>query len=122
MKINLNKLFEFAATSEIVLGRDCAEFDLSHSTVSRRHAVLKKISDKEYTIIDLESVNGVKVNGVSIKTARLFPGNVVQLGEVTFEVEGIELERSSQSNDQSIIQELGAWILSSKRTKKHVGW
>lgn len=113
MKINLNKLFELAATRELVLGRDCAEFELLHPTVSRRHAVLRKVSDQEFTITDLDSVNGVKVNGVRVKSAKLSSGDSIELGEVRLEIE---------AKNCDVIHSLSDWIESSIRLKKYFGW
>jgi DNA-binding NtrC family response regulator len=65
---------------ERVIGRDetCA-VRLSGSDVSRRHASLRR-AESELVISDLESRNGVRVNGRPVTSARLGPGDVVRLG------------------------------------------
>ncbi|MCL2449054.1 MAG: sigma-54-dependent Fis family transcriptional regulator, partial [Polyangiaceae bacterium] len=64
-----------------VLGRDpaCAQ-QLSGHEVSRRHAEVE-IDGPVVVIRDLESRNGVYVNGRKVTQARLSDGDVVRLGE-----------------------------------------
>jgi len=64
-----------------VLGRDeaCA-VRLSGSDVSRRHASLQRSPAGGISILDLESRNGTRINGKSVRTARLAPNDVVRLG------------------------------------------
>jgi len=50
------------------------------STISRRHAVIKFLNG-EYTIQDLNSSNGVIVNGEKQQEILLMHGDVVQLGD-----------------------------------------
>lgn len=122
MKINLNQLFEWAGVRELVLGRDSSEVAISHPTVSRRHATLKKLDCGQFVITDLGSSNGLKVNGVPVQEARLRSGDVVELGEVILRVEDAEKKTSSDQEDKNIIQDLGDWIQNSSKIKKHVGW
>lgn len=73
-----------------VLGRsrecDCV---LNDPNVSRRHAELRRGSTGDWQIVDLESTNGVKVNGRTVETSRLSPGDEVVLGATrfTFDIE-----------------------------------
>jgi pSer/pThr/pTyr-binding forkhead associated (FHA) protein len=67
--------------------RDC-EIVLEDSGVSRRHAELRPSADG-WTLVDLGSTNGVRINGHEMRGAReLEPGDVVELGStaITFEV------------------------------------
>jgi Protein of unknown function (DUF3662)/FHA domain len=73
-----------------VLGRsrDC-DIVLNDSNVSRRHAEIRAEGDA-WTVRDLGSTNGVRVNGRSVPGAQpLAPGDVIALGaaEVVFEVD-----------------------------------
>jgi hypothetical protein len=73
----------------VVVGRsrDC-DVVLADSNVSRRHAEIRPAGDG-WTIADLGSTNGVRVNGRAIDGAhRLRPGDEVEIGTVatTFEV------------------------------------
>ncbi|MBL8938142.1 MAG: FHA domain-containing protein, partial [Archangium sp.] len=51
--------------------------------VSRTHAQLLRIDD-EYTIEDLDSRNGVFLNGLQVHAAVLRDGDQLQLGDVVF--------------------------------------
>ena len=54
---------------------------LDSSEVSRKHMLLKKIGD-EYACTDMESHNGVFLNGVKIHSATLREGDTLQIGDV----------------------------------------
>jgi hypothetical protein len=68
--------------------REC-EIVLNDSNVSRRHAEIRPAGGDGWTITDLGSTNGVKVNGRKVDTAPLKPGDAVVVGtvDVRFEVE-----------------------------------
>jgi pSer/pThr/pTyr-binding forkhead associated (FHA) protein len=51
--------------------------------VSRRHAELRP-SGASWTVRDLGSTNGVKVNGRRVSSTRLSPGDQVTIGTTTF--------------------------------------
>ena len=73
----------------LVLGRSReADLVLDDPNVSRRHAELRR-EGEDWTIADLGSTNGVKVNGRRVENARLEPGDDILLGtfELSFEVE-----------------------------------
>jgi len=58
-----------------------SEVRLDSNEVSRKHMLLKKIGD-EYACTDMESHNGVFLNGVKIHSATLREGDTIQLGDV----------------------------------------
>jgi hypothetical protein len=68
-----------------VIGRskecDCV---LRDANVSRRHAELRRAGTGDWTIADLGSTNGVKVNGRQVSSSRLRPGDEVTLGTSSF--------------------------------------
>jgi hypothetical protein len=70
----------------VVIGRskEC-EIQLSDPNVSRRHAELRQ-EGASYWIVDLDSTNGIEVNGRRLKRAKLEDGDRVTLGstEITF--------------------------------------
>jgi hypothetical protein len=73
----------------VVVGRSReADLVVDDPNVSRRHAELRREHD-DWTIADLGSTNGVKVNGRRVDHARLEPGDAIVLGtyELSFEVE-----------------------------------
>ena len=61
-----------------------AECVLRDPNVSRRHAELRRSPAGEWSVADLGSTNGVKVNGRRVSTARLSPGDQVTVGTTTF--------------------------------------
>lgn len=71
----------------ITLGRSLNNLIvLQDSKVSRYHAEILK-SDKDYIIKDLESANGIKVNGSRCVSKTLEPHDTVSIGETEFRVE-----------------------------------
>ena len=56
-------------------------------SVSRSHAEIRA-EGSGYTIVDLGSTNGTRVNGARVTTARLRPGDRIALGEVELVFEG----------------------------------
>jgi FHA domain-containing protein len=73
----------------ILLGRsrEC-DIQIEDPNVSRRHAELRQ-EGSTYWIVDLDSTNGVEVNGRRVSRARLDPGDVFTVGstDVTFRTE-----------------------------------
>jgi transcriptional regulator with PAS, ATPase and Fis domain len=67
---------------ELVLGRDPAcTIRLDGNDVSRRHATIKRIAPDPIPVIaDLNSRNGVRVNGHAVSSAQLGRGDVVRVG------------------------------------------
>ena len=70
---------------QATLGRSkAAECVLADPNISRRHAELRRSQTGDWTIADLGSTNGVKVNGRRVTSTRLSPGDRVTLGTTTF--------------------------------------
>lgn len=63
---------------------DCV---LRDPNVSRHHAELRRTQSGEWTIADLGSTNGVKVNGRRVGSTRLGAGDSVTIGTTTFTFE-----------------------------------
>src|SRR5919205_649762 len=64
----------------VVLGRsrEC-DIQVEDPNVSRRHAELRQ-EGSTYWIVDLDSTNGIEVNGRRVKRARLSDGDTITLG------------------------------------------
>jgi len=60
---------------------DAADLSVAHPTVSRLHARLEPRADGTW-IVDLDSTNGLRVDGVRVGSAKLHDGAIVGLGEV----------------------------------------
>lgn len=59
-----------------------ADFIIDAALISRVHCRLTALPDGGLEIRDLDSTNGTFVNGQRIETARLSPGDRVQVGRV----------------------------------------
>jgi pSer/pThr/pTyr-binding forkhead associated (FHA) protein len=69
---------------EIVVGRgEEVEIQLFSAELSRRHLLITK-KDDEFSCEDLESRNGVLLNGIKIHSASLKDGDNIQLGDMLF--------------------------------------
>jgi pSer/pThr/pTyr-binding forkhead associated (FHA) protein len=73
----------------VLLGRsrEC-DIQVEDPNVSRRHAELRQ-EGPSYWIVDLDSTNGVEVNGKRVKRAKLSSGDTFTVGstEITFSTE-----------------------------------
>jgi hypothetical protein len=73
----------------VVLGRsrEC-DIQVEDANVSRRHAELRQ-EGAGYWIVDLDSTNGIEVNGKRVKRAKLEPGDTFTVGstDLTFDTE-----------------------------------
>lgn len=80
---------------------------LNHKSISRHHAKIMHEGDR-YTILDLESANGVRVGGVEHDKVDLQSGDVIELGEVRLRF---------LSGDADLDDEPRAWY----RNKRSIG-
>lgn len=70
--------------AELVVGRSPdVDLVLDSNDLSRRHARMS-FAQAQWSIRDLDSRNGVYLNGVRIHSATLYDGDTVQLGNVVF--------------------------------------
>jgi pSer/pThr/pTyr-binding forkhead associated (FHA) protein len=69
---------------EIVVGRSVqAHISIDSGRISRKHLMLKR-QGQEYSATDLNSSNGVFLNGVKAHSAVLREGDTIQIGDVVF--------------------------------------
>jgi pSer/pThr/pTyr-binding forkhead associated (FHA) protein len=69
--------------TEMKIGRtDDNDIAIDHRSLSRTHAKLVREENGEWRIIDMQSANGLTVNGESYAQASLNNGDVVELGHV----------------------------------------
>jgi pSer/pThr/pTyr-binding forkhead associated (FHA) protein len=72
---------------ELLLGRVAGEgFALDDGRVSRRHAMVRRSGDY-LEISDLSSRNGIRVNGVDVRSRQLLPGDRIEIGDSILRVE-----------------------------------
>ncbi|HEX4336787.1 MAG TPA: FHA domain-containing protein [Polyangiaceae bacterium] len=71
-------------SDEIIVGRSLqANISIDGNGISRTHAAIRK-SGPEYTFTDLNSANGVYLNGIKTHSAVLREGDMLQLGDAVF--------------------------------------
>ena len=82
------------------------EITLRDSSVSRRHAEIHRDKGDEFTLIDLNSLNGVFVNNEKIGRYKLKEGDIVEIGDIslrfTFMPIDYQLEESTEMQDTKI--------------------
>jgi predicted component of type VI protein secretion system len=67
---------------ETIVGRsNQATFHIDSALLSRRHVAIKK-NGPEHRLVDLDSANGVYLNGVKAHSAVLHDGDTLQIGDV----------------------------------------
>ena len=74
------------AGTHITLGRESGnDIVVQDINASRKHAELRLNSQGIWVITDLASMNGTVVNGVSVASQPLYPGDVVTIGKTDFQ-------------------------------------
>ncbi|NLI11256.1 FhaA domain-containing protein [Pelotomaculum propionicicum] len=73
------KVFNLSGVSMMIGRRNDCDIVLTDDSVSRHHARLE-LHRGSYTIFDLGSTNGVKVNGVKVASRVLEPEDIVSIG------------------------------------------
>jgi pSer/pThr/pTyr-binding forkhead associated (FHA) protein len=72
---------------EVIVGRHShAEVRLALPDISRRHCRLV-FEEQQWRVYDLDSLNGVFVNGERMQEATLYDGDHLQLGTFIFRIE-----------------------------------
>lgn len=72
-----------AARQVIGRGEEC-DISVNHPSVSRVHAEVHALGDGRYELVDCESANGIRVNGVELPRGLLDARDVLELGDVVF--------------------------------------
>ena len=74
--------------ASLVIGRTPEnDIVLNHKSISRHHAKIIRDGDK-YIVVDLESANGVRVNGSEFERVELQGGDTLELGHVRLKFAG----------------------------------
>jgi pSer/pThr/pTyr-binding forkhead associated (FHA) protein len=74
---------------ETIIGRNpTTDVTLLDENISREHALVLFDSESDtYTVEDLQSTNGTKVNGKGIRSQKLSAGDEIQIGHTVFRFE-----------------------------------
>jgi pSer/pThr/pTyr-binding forkhead associated (FHA) protein len=77
------------AKDETLIGRNpTTDITLLDEGISREHAlILRDESTSTFTIEDLQSTNGTKVNGKRVRSAALAHGDSIEVGHTRFRFE-----------------------------------
>lgn len=72
---------------ETLIGRNpTTDITLLDENISREHALIVFDAETDvYTIEDLQSTNGTKVNGKGVRSHALQPGDEIQVGHTKFQ-------------------------------------
>jgi pSer/pThr/pTyr-binding forkhead associated (FHA) protein len=96
-------------TEEMVIGRSPEnDITLLDDGLSRQHAVLLRDDSGIFSIEDLQSSNGTKVNGKRVRAAELCHGDEIQLGRTVFRFlePGLPVAEASPHLDEDDTQAL----------------
>jgi pSer/pThr/pTyr-binding forkhead associated (FHA) protein len=74
------------AGDETIIGRNpTTDITLLDESISREHAIVAfDEASGSYTLEDLQSTNGTKVNGKRVRSAELSPGDEIEIGHTKF--------------------------------------
>ena len=71
--------------AETIIGRNpTTDITLLDEGISREHAIILCDEDGAYSIEDLQSTNGTKVNGKRIRSCTLADGDEIVIGQTAF--------------------------------------
>lgn len=70
-------------SASVVIGRLEGDIRIASAEISRTHLRLERVGS-DYVCTDLDSSNGVYLNGVRVHSAVLREGDQIQLGDVVF--------------------------------------
>jgi hypothetical protein len=87
---------------KVVLGRDeGSDLVVAHDSVSRRHACIEQDETDAWTITDLGSKNGVRIDGARQKRARLRAQEWFAVGDVFCRFQWLDAAGSRRLGDES---------------------
>lgn len=77
---------QYKVQSDVTLGRTLADILIEDPKVSSTHAKFVINEKGNYSLVDLESSNGLKINGRRVKKISLLPGVTFEIGSTQFRV------------------------------------
>jgi hypothetical protein len=77
---------KFRAEAGIQLGRSRGQIILSDPKISGRHAEIQIDAKGQLILVDLDSSNGILINGQNVKKIALLPGVVFEIGRTQLKV------------------------------------
>ncbi len=89
----------------LTVGRaEDATISINHASISRLHAELFALANGRYEVVDKDSANGVRINGVELKRGMLEAGDALELGDVRLRFVGAgKLFRAGSDKSQQLV-------------------
>jgi len=74
------------SNEETIIGRNpTTDITLLDENISREHSIILRDTETgTYSIEDLQSTNGTRVNGKGVRSADLAPGDEIEIGQTRF--------------------------------------
>ena len=86
---------------EVFIGRNSQnDIWIEDSSVSGRHCSVTR-DERRYTLTDLGSTNGTRLNGAPVTKARLKPKDIVQVGNVEVMFDGADVDIEGANANQT---------------------
>ena len=83
--VSSRRVYDLGGT-HLTLGRESAnDIIVQDINASRRHAELRLNAQGIWVITDLSSMNGTLVNGVSVASHPLYPGDIITIGKTDYQ-------------------------------------
>jgi predicted component of type VI protein secretion system len=95
---------------EVVIGRASDNVvPLDEPAVSSRHCAILR-DGRKFTLRDLDSTNGTRLNGVSITENRLSPKDIIAVGSVEIMFDGMDVDafKAPSASEAQVTVRLGA--------------
>lgn len=84
-------------------GEEC-DIVINHGSVSRVHAEIRAFGDGRYELLDRDSANGVRINGVELKRALIDARDMLELGDVVLKfIPAGQIYRPGADESQQIV-------------------
>jgi ABC transport system ATP-binding/permease protein len=95
------------AQQRVGRGEEC-DICVNHSSVSRWHADIQYVGSSRYEIIDHDSSNGIRINGVELRRGLLDARDLVELGDIVLKfIPAGQVYRPSPEESQQLAALLG---------------
>ncbi|MDO8754511.1 MAG: FHA domain-containing protein, partial [Anaerolineales bacterium] len=115
------RFLDLSGKERVTIGRsekNIVQFD--HPAISRYHAVLERMG-KRFRILDLQSANGVYVNGALIKgESWLKPGDRVKIGPYSFIFSGAGIQMEAETGYSIDAIHIHKWVSKSLNLLKDI--
>ncbi|MEI7879682.1 MAG: FHA domain-containing protein [bacterium] len=94
------------AHDETFIGRNPQnQISIEDASISGRHCSIVR-NEHRYTLVDLGSTNGTRLNGAGITKSGLRPKDIIQVGNVELMFDGQDVEVDSAASDTAKIEVL----------------